>query len=114
MSVHYTEDFKKEVVKAYMAGDKSIQQLAVDFNVATSSVSKWVNEYKEECLYTTSTSSESNEAKEIRRLNQLLNEKDKEIAFLKKAAAFFAKEIDQWYIDLSTIIKNIWFKMAVQ
>jgi transposase len=27
-------------------------------------------------------------------LNQLLNEKDKEIAFLKKAAAFFAKEID--------------------
>ena len=30
----------------------------------------------------------------IRRLNQLLNEKDKEIAFLKKAAAFFAKEID--------------------
>lgn len=77
-----------------MAGDKSIQQLAVDFNVAQSSVSKWVNEYKEECLYTTSTSSESNEAKEIRRLNQLLNEKDKEIAFLKKAAAFFAKEID--------------------
>ena len=37
---------------------------------------------------------ESNEAKEIKRLNQLLNEKDKEIAFLKKAAAFFAKEID--------------------
>ena len=26
MSVHYTEDFKKEVVKAYMAGDKSIRQ----------------------------------------------------------------------------------------
>ena len=81
MSVHYTEDFKKEVVKAYMAGDKSIPQIAVEFNVAKSSVSKWVNEYKEECLYTTSTTAESNEAKEI---NQLLNEKDKEIAFLKK------------------------------
>ena len=74
MSVHYTEDFKKEVVKAYMAGDKSIQQIAVEFNVAKSSVSKWVNEYKEECLYTTSKTAESNEAKEIRRLNQLLNE----------------------------------------
>lgn len=94
MSVHYTEDFKKEVVKAYMADDKSIPQIAVEFNVAKSSVSKWVNEYKKECLYTTSTTAESNEAKEIRRLNQLLNEKDKEIAFLKKAAAFFAKEID--------------------
>ena len=105
MSVHYTEDFKKEVVKAYMAGDKSIPQIAVEFNVAKSSVSKWVNEYKEECLYTTSTTAESNEAKEIRRLNQLLNEKDKEIAFLKKAAEFFAKEIDQWYIDSSMTIK---------
>ena len=105
MSVHYTEDFKKEVVKAYIAGDKSIPQIAVEFNVAKSSISKWVNEYKEECLYTTSTTAESNEAKEIRRLNQLLNEKDKEIAFLKKAAAFFAKEIDQWYIDSSMTIK---------
>lgn len=94
MSVHYTEDFKKEVVKAYMAGGKSIPQIAVGFNVAKSSVSKWGNEYKEECLYTTSTTAESNEAKEIRRLNQLLNEKDKAIAFLKKAAAFFAKKID--------------------
>ena len=94
MSVRYSEDFKKEVVKAYMAGDKSTPQLAVEFNVAKSSFSKWVNEYKEECLYTTSTTAESNEAREIRRLNQLLNEKDKEIAFLKKAAAFFAKEID--------------------
>ena len=99
MSVRYSEDFKKEVVKAYMAGNKSIPQIAIDYNIAKSSVSKWVNEYKEECLYTTSTTSESNEAKEIRRLNQLLNEKDKEIAFLKKTAAFFAKEIDQWYID---------------
>ena len=52
------------------------------------------NDYKEECLYTTSTTTKSSEAKEIRRLNQLLNEKDKEIAFLKKAAAFVAKEID--------------------
>ena len=59
MSVRYIEDFKKEVVKAYMAGDKSIPQIAVEFNVAKSSVSKWVNEYKEEGLYTTSTTSES-------------------------------------------------------
>ena len=94
MSINYSEDFKREVVKAYMAGNKSTVQIAADYNISKSSVSKWVNDYKEECLYTTNTSSESNEAKEIRRLNQLLNEKDKEIAFLKKAAAIFAKEID--------------------
>ena len=105
MSVHYTEDFKKEVVKAYMAGDKSTVQIAADYNIAKSTVSQWVNQYKKECIYTTNTTPESNEAREIRRLNQILNEKDKEIAFLKKAAAFFAKEIDQWYIDSSMTIK---------
>ena len=94
MSVRYSEDFKKEVVKAYMASYKSIHQLAVEYNVAKSSVSKWANEYREECLYTTDTTSESNDSKEIRRLNQLLNEKNKEISFLKKAVSFFAKEID--------------------
>ncbi len=55
MSVRYSEDFKKEVVKAFMAGNKSTPQLAVEFNVAKSSISKWVNEYKEECLYTTTS-----------------------------------------------------------
>ena len=94
MSIRYSDDFKKEVVKAYMAGDKSTVQIAPEYNIAKSTISQWVNQYKEECLYTTNTTPESNEAKEIRRLNQLLNEKDKEIAFLKKAAAFFAKEID--------------------
>lgn len=44
MSVHYSEDFKKEVVKTYMAGNKSIPQIAIDYNIAKSSVSKWVNE----------------------------------------------------------------------
>ena len=52
--------------------------------------------YGEECQYknTTQKTNESDSASEIRRLNQMLKEKDKEIEFLKKAAAFFAKEID--------------------
>lgn len=94
MSVRYSEYFKKEVVRAYMTGDKSYIQLSAEYNIAKSTISQWVNKYQEECLYTTHSTTESNEAKEIRRLNQLLNEKDKEISFLKKAAAFFAKEID--------------------
>ena len=94
MSIRYSKDFKKEVVRAYMAGNKSTVEIAADYNIAKSTVSQWVKQYKEECLYTTNTTSESNEAKEIRKLNQMLKKKDKEIEFLKKAAAFFAKEID--------------------
>lgn len=93
MSVRYSEDFKKEVVKAYMFGDKSISQLSIDFNIAKSTIRDWAKKYSDECQYTTNKK-ESDSATEIRRLNQKIKEQEKEIAFLKKAAAFFAKEID--------------------
>ena len=64
MSIRCSEDFKKEVVKAYMAGDKSIHQLA-------------------------DTTSESNDAKEIRRLNQLLNKKDAKREYHKRLEHIF-------------------------
>ena len=66
-----------------MSYNKSIPQLAVEFNITKSSVSKWDNGYKKEYLYTTSATAKSNEAKEIRRLNQLMNEKDKNILDLR-------------------------------
>lgn len=96
MSVRYNDDFKREVARAYMAGDKSTVEIAAEYNISKSTVSEWARKYGEECQYknTTSKSNESESASEIRRLNQMLKEKDKEIEFLKKAAAFFAKEID--------------------
>ena len=109
MATRYNENFKIEVVKAYMAGDRSISEIAADYNVAKSTLTGWVKKHGEECQYKTTTKTSQEEfesAKEIRRLNQLLHEKDKEIDFLKKAAAFFAKEIDQWYIDSLTKIRS--------
>lgn len=96
MSVYYNEDFKREVVKAYMAGDRTLVALSADYNVTKSTIREWSKKYGEECQYkhTTQKTNESDSASEIRRLNQMLKEKDKEIEFLKKAAAFFAKEID--------------------
>lgn len=96
MSVRYNDDFKREVVRAYMEGNKSTVELAAKYNVAKSTISEWAKKYGEECQYknTTPTANESNSASEIRKLNQMLKERDKEIEFLKKAAAFFAKEID--------------------
>ena len=96
MSVRYSENFKKEVVRAYMAGDRSTVEIAADYNIAKSTISEWAKKYGEECQYkhTTAKKDENDSVSEIRRLNQELREKDKEIEFLKKAAAFFAKEID--------------------
>ena len=109
MSVRYHEDFKREVARAYMSGDNSTVEIAAEYNIAKSTVSEWAKKYGEECQYkhTTQKTNESNSASEIQRLNQMLKEKEKEIEFLKKAAAFFAKEIDSWYIVSLIIIKNI-------
>ena len=68
MSVRYSEDCKKEVVRVYMTGDKCYIQLSAEYNIAKSTISQRVNKYQEECLYTTHSTTESNEAKEIRRL----------------------------------------------
>ena len=95
MTKKYPEEFKKQIVTEYLKGS-SYPKLSTEYGVAKSTILEWVRKYSEECQYTTSNKSnvESESAKEIRRLNQLLKEKDKEIDFLKKAAAFFAKEID--------------------
>ena len=39
MSVRYNDDFKKEVVKAYIGGKSSVQ-LSAEYNVAKSSIIK--------------------------------------------------------------------------
>lgn len=83
LSVRYNEDFKKEVVKAYRIGDKSISQLSADFNIVKSTIRDWTKKYKDECQYTTNKK-ESDSATEIRRLNQKIKEQEKEIDFLKK------------------------------
>ena len=38
MSVRYNEDFKLEVVKSYMAGDRSTAELSAEYNVAKSTI----------------------------------------------------------------------------
>ena len=40
MSVRYNDDFKREVVRAYMAGDKSTVEIAAEYNIAKSTVSE--------------------------------------------------------------------------
>ena len=46
MATRYNENFKIEVVKAYMAGDRSISEIAADYNVAKSTLTGWVNMVK--------------------------------------------------------------------
>lgn len=94
MTKKQDEEFKKQLVHAYMQGT-SYSQLEKEYGVAKSTISGWVKKYSEECKYTSKSQSDHPYANEIHDLNKKIAQLEKENLFLKKAAAFFAKELDQ-------------------
>ena len=95
MTKKYSEEFKKQMVHEYLKGT-SYPKLSKEYQVAKSTLVGWVKKYSEECQSTKPQTSPSfsENAKEIHELHKRIQELEKENLFLKKAAAFFAKEID--------------------
>ena len=95
MTKKYNEEFKKQMVQEYLKGT-SYPKLSKEYHVAKSTLVGWVKKYSEECQLTKPQTSPSfsESAKEIHELQKRIHELEKENLFLKKAAAFFAKEID--------------------
>lgn len=91
MTKKYDIEFKKQLVHAYMQGT-SYPQPEKEYGVAKSTISGWVKKYSEECRYTSKSQYDNPYAKEIHNLNIKIAGLEKENLFLKKAAAFFAKE----------------------
>ena len=98
MSQNYTPDFKMNIVRLHLEEGRTLKSLATEYGVSKAAISIWCNQFKEECqIKANTTSTGINEAdilKENARLRKELEAAKKENDFLKKAAAFFAKEID--------------------
>ncbi len=94
----YEPEFKKKIVRLHIEEGRSIKSLTTEFGIAKSSVSKWCEEFTKECQKQAQsepeTLTELEMLQEIRRLRKELEEQKKENLFLKKAAAFFAREIE--------------------
>lgn len=89
----YTPEFKAEAIRLAHAGDKSVGQVAKDLGISESSLREWVEKAERTQAPATPegplTAEERQELQRLRRENARLQmERD----FLKKAAAFFAKE----------------------
>jgi len=90
----FEPEFKKKVVRLHLEEGRTIRALAAEFDVSKASISNWVNQYREECQSNEEANAEYDIMKENLKLRKQLQELQKENDFLKKAAAFFAKEID--------------------
>jgi len=90
----YDKEVRKRIVRMHLEEGRTIRSLSEEYEVSKASISNWVKEYREECQKDHTTKEEYDYMLENKKLRRQLEEQEKEIRFLKKAAAFFAKEID--------------------
>ncbi|MCI6675787.1 MAG: transposase [Clostridiales bacterium] len=98
MPQSYTPEFKEKIVRLRLEEGRTIHSITIEYDISKETIRRWCNEFNKECqaksLQNPSCANEAEIMKENLRLRRELEEKEKEILFLKKAAAFFAKEID--------------------
>ena len=98
MPQHYEDEFKKKIVKLHLEQGQTYNSITAEYGVSKASISKWCSEFSKECQNKAQTNpnapNELEIMKENLKLRKQLEELEKENRFLKKAAAFFAKEID--------------------
>jgi transposase len=88
----FTPEFKAEIVELCQRGDRSIGQVARDFDLTQTAVREWVKQAERDSGAGVDgglTSAEREELNQLRRDNRRLAE---DVAILRRATAFFAKE----------------------
>ena len=91
---HISDETRKRVVREHIQDGRTINSLAAEYGMSKATISNWVRVYREECQTNDAEKSQLELMEEVRKLRQEKAELEKENLFLKKAAAFFAKEID--------------------
>lgn len=92
MPKQFSEEFKVEAIKMVLEGKKSQNQIASDLGVPGTTLSGWVRRYKANPERGFAGSLSPTDADlELRKLRKQNRELEEEIAILKKAAAYFAK-----------------------
>jgi transposase len=86
----FSAEFKADIVERCRRGDRSVGQVAKDFDLTETAVREWVKQAEVDAGERPGlTGDERRELAELRRENRRLRE---DVEVLKRATAFFAKE----------------------
>ncbi len=88
---NYSPEFRAEAVKLVIESSRPIAQVAKEISVVEGTLGNWVNAYRREHAGEEPPLSISDRAR-LRELERENRELQMELAFLKKAAAYFAKD----------------------
>ena len=86
----FTPEFKADIVERCTAGDRTIGQVARDFDIADSVVRKWVRQAEIDAGTREGLTTEERE--ELFRLRREIKSLKLDVDVLKRATIFFAKE----------------------
>lgn len=86
MAKKYSDDFKQQAVRLYLEQGNA-QRIAADLGIGHSTLSAWTKRYRDELNPTVVQGAE--EQRRLMKENARLKE---ELAILKKATAFFARD----------------------
>lgn len=86
----FSPEFKADIVERCQRGDRTIPEVARDFDLTESAVREWVKQAEVDAgVREGLTTAEREELTRLRRENRRLQE---DVEILKRATAFFAKE----------------------
>lgn len=92
--LHYEPEFKNKIIRLHLEDGRTLGSLSQEYNISKSTINSWIKKYREECKTNDALAQEKDYFQETLKLKRQLEELEKENRFLKKAVAFFAKEID--------------------
>ena len=88
----FTPEFKAEIVELCQRGDRSIGQVARDFDLTETAVREWVKQAERDAGTRVDGGLTGSEREELARLRQDNRRLQEDVEILKRATAFFAKE----------------------
>jgi len=91
----YNEETKETIIKLYFEQHRTYKSLSDEFGVGDSTIKEWIKKYKQNAETEEKIRNALETMQENQKLRKKLEELEKENDFLKKAAAFFAKESKQ-------------------
>jgi len=89
----YEPELKEKILRLYLEEGRTKKGLTEEYHLGSGTITYWIQQRRKECQSNPTVKETTDAYEENKRLRREIAERDKEIAFLKKAAAFFAKEI---------------------
>ena len=90
----YDKEIMNHLVKLHLEQGRTYQSLQDEYGVAKNTISRAVCKFRKEAADNAEKAKILADMEELHRLKEKIAELEKENDFLKKAAAFFAKEND--------------------